>query len=167
MFRKLEDFVGGYGRLAESTGRLMGALTDENLSQPVADGHRTLGHVAWHVVTSVPEMMNRVGLGIASVNPESPPPSTAAEIRDAHEAVNAELIEKIRDAWTDETLERVDEMYGETWPRGLTLTILINHQIHHLGQMTVLLRQAGAEVPGIFGPSKEEWARYGMEAPPY
>lgn len=31
--------------------------------------------------------------------------------------------------------------------------------------MTVLMRQAGLTVPGIYGLSKEEWANLGMEAP--
>jgi uncharacterized damage-inducible protein DinB len=28
--------------------------------------------------------------------------------------------------------------------------------------MTVLMRQAGIKVPGVYGPAKEEWAAYGM-----
>jgi uncharacterized damage-inducible protein DinB len=28
--------------------------------------------------------------------------------------------------------------------------------------MTVLMRQAGLPVPGLYGPSKEEWAAMGM-----
>lgn len=43
-------------------------------------------------------------------------------------------------------------MYGEIWARGLTLFYLITHQAHHRGQMTVLMRQAGLPVPGIYGP---------------
>ena len=31
--------------------------------------------------------------------------------------------------------------------------------------MTVLLRQAGLTVPGIYGPAKEGWAAYGLDAP--
>lgn len=31
--------------------------------------------------------------------------------------------------------------------------------------MTVLMRQAGLTVPGIYGPAKEEWAKFGLEAP--
>jgi len=42
---------------------------------------------------------------------------------------------------------------------------LIQHQNHHRGQMTVLMRQAGLTVPGIYGPAKEEWGNFGMEAP--
>jgi hypothetical protein len=46
---------------------------------------------------------------------------------------------------------------------GSLLLFLLQHQSHHRGQMTVLMRQAGLSVPGIYGPSKEEWARFGME----
>jgi hypothetical protein len=28
--------------------------------------------------------------------------------------------------------------------------------------MTVLMRQAGLVVPGVYGPAREEWAVYGM-----
>jgi len=41
------------------------------------------------------------------------------------------------------------------------------HELHHRGQLTVLMRQAGLVVPGIFGPAQEEWTRYGMEPPAY
>ena len=56
-------------------------------------------------------------------------------------------------------------MYGEKWPRGLSLQVLVVHQAHHRGQMTVLMRQAGLEVPGVYGPSREEWTAYGMQPP--
>jgi uncharacterized damage-inducible protein DinB len=54
--------------------------------------------------------------------------------------------------------------YGQTWKKGMILKMLNGHQIHHRGQMTVLMRQAGLKVPGVYGPSKEEWAAYGMPA---
>lgn len=31
--------------------------------------------------------------------------------------------------------------------------------------MTILMRQAGISVPGIYGPSKEEWAQFEMAEP--
>ncbi|MEA3297729.1 MAG: DinB family protein, partial [candidate division Zixibacteria bacterium] len=42
---------------------------------------------------------------------------------------------------------------------------LIQHQIHHRGQMTVLMRQAGIKVPSLYGPAKEDWAQMGLEPP--
>ena len=56
-------------------------------------------------------------------------------------------------------------MYGEPWQRALTLAILVAHQTHHRGQMTVLMRQAGLKVPGVYGPSKDEWAAMGASPP--
>jgi len=55
-------------------------------------------------------------------------------------------------------------MYGETWKRGMTLLYLMLHQAHHRGQITVLMRQAGLKVTGIYGPAKEEWQTMGMPA---
>ena len=72
-------------------------------------------------------------------------------------------ISELKEKWTDDTLTESDNMYGEDWQRGTTLAILINHQAHHRGQLTVLMRQAGLSVPGVYGPSKEEWVAYGME----
>ena len=43
------------------------------------------------------------------------------------------------------------------------LISLVRHQAHHRAQMTVLMRQAGLAVPGIYGPAREEWAAMGME----
>jgi uncharacterized damage-inducible protein DinB len=55
-------------------------------------------------------------------------------------------------------------MYGETWKRGQTLLYLMLHNAHHRGQITVLMRQAGLPVVGIYGPAREEWEAMGMPA---
>jgi uncharacterized damage-inducible protein DinB len=44
----------------------------------------------------------------------------------------------------------------------MALQALISHEIHHRGQMAVPRRQAGLQVPGIYGPAREEWEAYGM-----
>jgi uncharacterized damage-inducible protein DinB len=36
------------------------------------------------------------------------------------------------------------------------LRLFLHDQIHHRGQLSVLLRMAGAKVPSIYGPSKDE-----------
>ena len=75
------------------------------------------------------------------------------------------LLAEMHARWTDASLRVEDEMYGQKWARGLTLAILIAHQTHHRGQMTVLMRQAGLKVPGIYGPAREEWAAMGLNPP--
>jgi uncharacterized damage-inducible protein DinB len=165
MFRTLEDFLKSWEQESASTQKILDALTDKSLSQQIVDGHRTIGRIAWHVVTTIPEMMERTGLRVTAISHTAPVPAAAAEIQKGYAAVSLELIGQIKTHWNDGTLSVLDDMYGERWSRGLTLYILIIHQTHHRGQMTVLMRQAGLKVPGIYGPAKEEWVAYGAPAP--
>lgn len=167
MFRHVADFLGACEQGVGRTGKVLGALDDGCLHQPLIPGYRTLGQIGWHIVTTIPEMMGRTGLGLAGVDPHSAPPETAAEVVAGYRRAAEELRGAVAREWKDETLLTVDELYGEKWPRGLTLAVLLGHETHHVGQMTVLLRLAGRKVPGIMGPSKEEWTQYGMQAPPY
>ena len=150
---------------AEGTTKVLESLTDKSLSQPVAEDHRTLGGIGWHTITSIPEMMNRTGLKVTSLNEDAPMPPAAADMAAAYRNVADELLEQIKANWQDDSLQIEDDMYGFKWKRGFTLWILLMHEIHHRGQMTVLMRQAGLKVPGVCGPSKEEWDQFGMEAP--
>ncbi len=167
MFCKLDDFFKGYQSLVDGTKKIFAVIDLDSMCQNVAPGHRTLRGLAWHIVITVPEMMNQVGLGLSSLDQKALPPGSPDEVRAAYDKVTDELVAALKAQWTDDDLTKTDELYGETWPRGVTLKVLMDHEIHHRGQMTVLLRQAGLPVPGIYGPSKDEWANFGMELPPY
>jgi uncharacterized damage-inducible protein DinB len=143
---------------------MLAALTDSSLGQSVARDHRTIGRMAWHITQTIPEMLARTGLKIDGPGEKDPVPSSAKTIKDAYDKAAASLLEQVTGNWKDDTLMLEDDMYGENWKRGSTLTSLIHHQIHHRAQMTVLMRQAGLNVPGIYGPSRDEWAQY--NAPP-
>jgi uncharacterized damage-inducible protein DinB len=108
--------------------------------------------------------MARTGLQVTGVGEHDPVPTTAAAIAQAYRDASASLLQ-IQSRWTDATLRETDDAYGERWSRTQTLPRR-GHQTHHRGQLTVLMRQAGLAVPGIYGPAKEEWAQMGMEPPP-
>ena len=42
MYRRIEDFLHNWEYEAASTSKIIGALTDASLQQPVSAGHRTL-----------------------------------------------------------------------------------------------------------------------------
>jgi uncharacterized damage-inducible protein DinB len=164
MFRRVADFLKAWEKESNSTLKILGALTDASLAQAVTKDDRTLGRMAWHLTTSLGEMMERTGLKVAGPSPDAPPPATAAAIVADYETASKAVAHGVA-AWSDATLEVEDEMYGEKWARGLTLHVLVVHQTHHRGQMTVLMRQAGLKVPGVYGPAREEWTAYGMQPP--
>ncbi|MCP4703280.1 MAG: hypothetical protein GY865_01620 [candidate division Zixibacteria bacterium] len=165
MYMTIKQFTDEWKNSSDATRKLMGAMTDLSLNQQVADGHRSLAKIAWHIAISIPEMANRTGLKVSGPKEDAPLPNTAFEIMDGYDVAASSLLEQIKENWTDEDLRVEDEMYGEKWSREFTLRVLREHEIHHRGQMTILMRQAGLEIPGLFGPSKEEWAKFGMETP--
>jgi len=165
MFISVLTFLKVWEKEAQSTLKILGALTDDSLKQLVTNQDRTLGRIAWHLVTTIPEMMHRTGLIFESINEDAPLPNSAEEIVHNYREVSNSLVTAITNQWNDQILLEKRDMYGETWPNGSTLSALIDHQIHHRGQMTVLMRQAGLKVPGLFGPSREDWSHMGMKPP--
>lgn len=165
MFNSIEEFLTNWDNESESTQKILDTLTDESLSQEVSPNDRTLGRIAWHIVTTLDEMVSRTGLDFKATPHDAPVPEKAAEIAEAYRSSNNTMVAAIKEQWNEETLNELKEMYGEQWSVATILSILTSHQTHHRGQMTVLMRQAGLSVPGVYGPSREEWALFGEEAP--
>jgi uncharacterized damage-inducible protein DinB len=165
MFSSISDFLERFREEKESTQKIFSLLTDENLSREVCEGFRSIGRMAWHIVQTLPEMGEKVGLKINGPSETDPVPRAARDIREAYIRASDSLISEINRNWHDNDLNTSDDMYGQRWPRRKTLTVLLNHEIHHRAQMIVLFRQAGARVPGIYGPTREEWSKFNMPEP--
>ena len=165
MYRVLKDFIKDWEYETEVTLKMLDNLTDDSLKQRVTPEGRTLGYIAWHLVLTIGEMMGKTGLTPDAPAEDTPVPAHASKIRNAFEKAARSILSQIEEKWNDNTLFEEVPMYGESWQNGVTLKALVMHQTHHRGQMTVLMRQAGLKVPGAYGPSKEEWAAMGMEAP--
>jgi uncharacterized damage-inducible protein DinB len=162
MYGTISGFLADWKQESAATLKIMNALTDESLRQMVSPEGRSLGTVAWHIVASLGEMGSRAGLAPQPGAADPAEPATGAEIASRYEMAAGAVGERVRELWTDATLGNTLELYGRTWTRAGVLASLVKHQIHHRGQMTVLMRQAGIAVPGIYGPAREEWASMGM-----
>lgn len=165
MYTSTKAFLSDWKHESEASLKLFNTLTDESLKQKVWSEGRTLGFLAWHITLSIGEMMTKIGL-----TPDCPPedakmPPKASDIKNTYEKASKSLNFELESKLKDEMLNDDINAYGQTWKKGVILKMLYSHQIHHRGQLTVLMRQAGLKVPGIYGPAKEEWAAFGMEAP--
>lgn len=162
MYRSIEDFRRDWDSEAKKTLNIFRALTEESISQKVTEDGRSLGYIAWHITTTIGEMFKNAGIEIDS--PAGGEMPGLAGIIAAYQK-GANLVgETVGKAWKDEELEDEISMYGMNWKKRSILQGLVAHQIHHRGQMTVLMRQAGLRVPGVYGPAKEEWVEFGMAA---
>jgi uncharacterized damage-inducible protein DinB len=162
MFRTVSDFDKEWKEESDNSLKMLRALTDASLEQSIKPDFRSLGRLAWHLVQSQVDILTKTGLSIEGPDWDAPIPATAADIAATYERVATAVGREVREKWTDATLLEEHDLYGMIWANGYTLEILIRHEAHHRGQMTVLMRQAGLAVPGPYGPAKEEWAAYGM-----
>jgi uncharacterized damage-inducible protein DinB len=166
LFISINGFLQTWEFESSSTQKMLDTLTNESLKQAVKPNDRTLGGLAWHIVTAVPNIVGQTGLILAAPDLQTAAPSTATEIADAYRKVSDSLVEAIKAQWTDATLMETCNMFGQfESQKGMALSLFINHQIHHRGQMIILMRQADLIVPGVYGPAKEEWNQMGIQPP--
>jgi uncharacterized damage-inducible protein DinB len=164
MFRMIADFSAEWKYEMEATLNVMDRLTDASLTRKVTPDGRSLGFLAWHIAGSIGEMLKRAGLANDGVSDDDDLPASARKIAEVYKQIAETALKQIVSHWTDEQLLEEIPMYDESWKRGFILSVLIRHQAHHRAQMTVLMRQAGLTVPGVYGPAKEEWQK--MNLPP-
>ena len=161
MYSKISEFISDFDLETAATLKVLNNLTDKSLNQKVTDNGRTLGKIAWHIAGSLGEIGSTALLPINRID-EKPVPEKASTIVTEYSNSAASLKEAVMKVWNDDSLKEEVDMYGQKWTRGQALSAMIVHQIHHRGQMTILMRQAGLKVPGVYGPAIEEWEAMGM-----
>lgn len=158
MFHTVEEFLQEWNQEAAGSERILNHLTDASLPQQIAEDHFKLGELGWHITHSIPVFAGQIGVEIPFAGDHREVPTQAAVIAEAYAKTNKAFVEAVRTSLTDADMAQVRQVFGREMSIGTTLRMLIQHQTHHRGQMTVLMRQAGLIVPGIYGPSREEYA---------
>ncbi|MET3504088.1 DinB family protein [Halalkalibacter oceani] len=159
MYGTVEEFLNDWKEEADLTRQVLDKLTDASLSQAVSEAQpRTLGEIAWHIVQSVSVFLNHLGLEQEIPAVEE---SSAAAIVKAYSSTSESAIAEFTRKWAGQDNKLVEEvkLFGfiDTTYAGV-LDKLVRHQIHHRGQLTILMRQAGLVAPGVYGPNEEETA---------
>ncbi|HQR46778.1 MAG TPA: DinB family protein [Thermoanaerobaculia bacterium] len=161
--RLIDPLLMEFDREASTTRKLLERCPDSKLGWQPHPKSMTLGKLATHLAT-IPSMVAssvlKDGLDLATVAP-TPPLGTTAEILGAFDAACGgakAAMAQLDDAralasWT---LSR-DGVTLLSMPRIAFLrTILLNHSIHHRGQLSVYLRLLDVPVPAIYGRSADE-----------
>ncbi|KXZ18969.1 hypothetical protein AXI59_15660 [Bacillus nakamurai] len=165
MFQTLDHFLKSWEFESDATQKLLNSLTDESLKQEITLQNWTLGRIAWHTVAAIRIITSNTDLTFHAPVEDYPVPTSAQYIADSYHQASYAFVQALKTQWTDNTLQERINFIGQQLPNGSLLMFLIQHQNHHRGQMTVLMRQAGLIVPGIYGPAKEEWTKFGLEPP--
>ncbi|MEK9197066.1 DinB family protein [Ureibacillus sp. 179-F W5.1 NHS] len=166
MYSTVADFIKEWNKEAILTEKVLEGLTDTSLNQKVYAEGRTLGRIAWHLTTTIPEYLSDFGLKIDEVENKEQLPTSASVMVKTFQKTSAVAAKVIEEQWTDEDLKKRQIAFGREESNAQILMGLIKHIIHHRGQITVLMRQAGIKPFGVYGPPKEDWVQFGVENPP-
>ncbi|MFJ7753986.1 DinB family protein [Peribacillus muralis] len=166
MYRSISDFIKEWNKEANLTQNVLDSLTDDALTQQVYAEGRTLGRIAWHVTTNIPDYLTHFGFKVDRVEDEESVPASARKIAATFKDISSHAAQIIEQQWTDESLEQMQAAFGRQESNAEILMGLIKHIVHHRGQMTVLMRQTGIKPPGVYGPPKEDWIQLGVKNPP-
>jgi uncharacterized damage-inducible protein DinB len=147
---------------AQTTRRVLERVPGDRLAWKPHDRSMSLGQLALHVA-SVPGAIAE----ISQISPfqvpkfEQPAATSAAELIPALDQSLSKaraILRTLGDADLAKTWRVMDgDREVMAIPVGAVLrSIMLNHWYHHRGQLSVYLRQVGARVPSIYGPSADE-----------
>jgi uncharacterized damage-inducible protein DinB len=165
MYITISDFITEWKNEAVLTQKVLDSLTDESLQQQVYPEGRTLGRIAWHFVTNIPDYLTEFGLVIDQIQHSDEVPS-AKKIAETFKNISSDVVKAVEEQWTDDALTQIQNYFGRQESNATIFMGLMKHIAHHRGQVTVLMRQAGLRIPAVYGPSKEIWMQMGVEKPP-
>jgi len=147
---------------AGTTRRVLERVPEDKLSWKPHPKSMSLGVLALHVAASPGVICGWADEGVTQFKGEaSPTPSSTDEILAAHDksvTTSKEILGRLGDeglqgTWTG----KAGEATLMTMPKAaLVRTIVMNHWIHHRGQLSVYLRLLDVPVPSIYGPSADE-----------
>lgn len=164
MFTQIGDFLESWTYESKVTADMIRSIPDASMHTKFHPQVRSMARLSWHITQTVSEMPKTAGLTDHDDLEHQPIPESMNAMADVYTTYADKVADALRQRWTDAELREVVPMYGEDWAKGKVLTVLISHQSHHRGQLTVLMRMAGIPVPGVYGPAQEEWAAMGLPA---
>ena len=156
-----EGFLWEFDHEMATTRRLLERLPEDRLDWKPHAKSRTLGELATHV-TELPRWgMRSRGTSFQVGSEPAPPLRTVADYLtrfDANVAESREALEQTADeAMREEfTVFRPNgEVFFQVKRRALFRLVLLNHLIHHRGQLTVYLRENEVPLTPIYGPTAD------------
>jgi len=118
MYRKLSNFIEDWKYESESTLKVFENLTDDLLDFKPNKNVRSPGRLAWHIVTTLGEMVQRTELKFDATPEDAPLPSDAKKIRDEYKRSSEGMLNAVKKEWSDESLLQEVNLYGMNWKKG-------------------------------------------------
>ena len=149
---------------ASNTRKMLQRVPSDNLQWKPHEKSFSIGYLASHIA-NIPVWTGRIieadEFDFGKTNFTTPQGVSAEDIVEKFDKNLADAI-KILEATSDDELNKPWSMRNGdhvffTTPKKVNLrNFLLNHVVHHRGQLSVYLRLLDIPVPGMYGPSADE-----------
>lgn len=165
---ELQSFLSVWDREAAKTASLLRSLPANQYDFRPDPGGRSLGELAWHLAevdAYIPFSIEQGAFDFANRPSGIERPKTIEALAPGYERVHAEAAQRIRKLTPADLDRKMRFLTGQDLSIGDILwSTLLMHSIHHRGQLSLLCRLAGGVAPGVFGPNREEMAKFRAQA---
>jgi len=151
----------------QTSQRVIEAIPRENSDYRPDPACKTAIELAWHIVATEKRFFNAVAAGKFDFTPMPRPESvrTGSDIAAWSDINFTEGMKALEALSTEQLLQIIDFRGMFQLPAVSYIQFVINHTIHHRGQLSTYLRPMGGKVPSIYGESYDAaQARLASEA---
>jgi uncharacterized damage-inducible protein DinB len=148
---------------AATTRRLLERVPAQHLGWKPHEKSMTMGRLATHIAEIpgwISTVLDKDGFDVASGGHTPPTVKSAAELVEmldrniamAEAAIRKQTMDRLSATWR---ITKQGKVMVEMPRMGVIRTLLLNHLIHHRGQLSVYLRLKDVPLPSIYGPTAD------------
>lgn len=145
-----ERFVRNWNRIHKETAQVLAAAPDDKLDWRPAEGMFTLRELMRHMPEAESALVRTVLAGTMQKGELDLSTAGVEEIVRAYRASHERLAAEVAGLTLEQLNEEI-EAFGRRMRRRVLLRGMIEHEIHHRGQLYTYYRLAGIEPPKLYG----------------
>lgn len=161
MMNELEMFLSTWEGEANKTITLLRTLPVTQYDFRPDPAGRSLGELAWHLAEAeaYPTFVIETGRFDLELKPPNiERPRQVEALAPGFERIHQDAVARIRKL-KPEDLDRSTPFFsGSRAIRDILWNVVLAHGIHHRGQLSLMCRLAGGQVPDLYGPNREQTA---------
>lgn len=147
---EIDYFITNWNRIHKQTSRALRVTPADKMEWRPKEGLFTFREIVSHFPKSELMITRSVLAGSAQKIELDLSNLTPTEIADLFDRQHAELAEEVSKLGSEQLGDRI-EIFGKSIPRLGLLQGMVEHEIHHRGQLYTFLRLADVEPPSLFG----------------